>query len=384
MKHRVSVSFSLLAVTAGWLSADTAPAPGDLARARTLVQQLASEDFAAREQATQELRKFDKAVEVVLREGIASSDVEVQRRCGELLERCQRTDLERALDAYLEKHDDRVFDQPWPRFAKVLGDTPEARKLFQEMCLAEGALLASLDHSPPAAAEMFACRCQALCNRGFAPQGALDPITLPQACALLYVANDQRLGAGTSPLLIYNFLHRQEVRTALPGHPVARRLVVTFIEHRSEPTFLYQNLNLVHAYGLKECGPWVVKMVQDKTQQPQTRGQALMALARMGGKEHIPALEALLTDATSLGQLQYQNGRVETQLRDVALAALVILHGQSLEPYEFPFLKQNPHLLKQDPATFQIPAVWLGFANDDARAVALKKYRDSLAALKKD
>jgi hypothetical protein len=382
MKHSVPVSFCLVVLT-GWLSADTPSS--DLARARTLVERLASDEFATREQASLELRTLDKAAEPALREGITSADVEVRQRCGDLLALCQRTDLERALDAYLKKPDNRVFDQPWPRFAKVLGDTPEGRQLFQEMCLAEGNLLASLDRSPAATGEQLASRCQFLLTlRTVTPQGMVSPnqITLPQICALLYVAsNPEVLKNTTNPYLVTNLLYRQEIRSALPGHPTARRLFVSFLEH-SQPQFLYQNLHLAQIYSFKECAPWVLKLVQDKTQTAQIRGQALMALARLGGKEHIPTLEALLTDTTSLGQLNFQAGRVETQLRDVALAALVLLKGDSLEPYEFPFMKQNPHLLKQDLANLQLPAVWFGFANDEARAVAQKKYRET-TALKK-
>jgi hypothetical protein len=382
MKHGVPVSLCLFVLT-GWLFADTPS--NDRVRARALVERLASDDFATREQASLELRQLDKSAEPALREGITSSDVEVRQRCGDLLALCQRSDLERALDSYLKKPDDRVFDQPWPRFAKVLGDTPEGRQLFQDMCLAEGGLLVSLERSPAATGELLAGRCQTLLTlRTVTPQGLVSPnqVTLPQICALLFVASNQEVIKNTTnPYLLTNLLYRPEIRSALPGHPTARRLLVSFLEH-SQPQFLYQNLHLAQIYSFKECTPWVVKLVQDKTQTGQIRGQALMALARLGGKEHIPTLEALLTDKTSLGQLHFQNGIVETQLRDVALAALVILKGQSLEPYEFPFMKQNPQLLKQDMANLQLPAVWFGFANEEARAVAQKKYREADAPKK--
>ena len=47
----------------------------------------------------------------------------------------------------------------------------------------------------------------------------------------------------------------------------------------------------------------------------------------------------MLTDTTSLGQMQFNQVRINTEMRDVALAAMILLSGQNVQEYEFPYIK---------------------------------------------
>jgi hypothetical protein len=73
-------------------------------------------------------------------------------------------------------------------------------------------------------------------------------------------------------------------------------------------------------------------MTADGAQQYQKQSAAAL-ITRHGGKEYLPAITALFRDDTRL--LFGQNGQVEVQLRDFALAMAVILSGQDPKDYGF-------------------------------------------------
>ena len=86
MKTWIAAAAALLA-SAGWASAqETDPA----AKIDALIQQLGSEDYAAREKATEELRAIGKAAEEALRKAAESPDAEVQARARSLLREIEK------------------------------------------------------------------------------------------------------------------------------------------------------------------------------------------------------------------------------------------------------------------------------------------------------
>jgi hypothetical protein len=365
------------------------PPPGGAKTPQALLRQLGADDFAAREEAHRLLADMGRAAEAALREGVADDDPEVRRHAGELLARIRRTDLEAALDAFLLDHNDRhLFKLPnWSRFVQAAGDSDAARSLFLDMCTAEVELLSALDRDPKAAAALLADRCQELQKALFQP-GVFPrqpaPVSLGQVAALLYVAADERVPVQPVALnQVYTLLYQPEPRQGLTNNAAARRLLVHYIEHRSDPVLIHQQLSLVQNYNLKECLPWVLKIAKAKDQQAYVRGTAITAVGRLGGKENIADLEPLLNDTTPLGQAQFNQVRISTELRDVALAMMVHLSGQPLDSYDFPYLKAMQGVMKANPNTIYFPPSWLGFSDNAGREAALKKWKDWVAAQKK-
>ncbi len=56
----------------------------------------------------------------------------------------------------------------------------------------------------------------------------------------------------------------------------------------------------------------------------------------------------------------------------MALAAIIEANGQTITDYGFPYLQQNPQLL-QNP---YVAPSWFGFAKEDDRKAAQKKFRE--------
>src|SRR5262249_30478149 len=168
----------------------------------------------------------------------------------------------------------------------------------------------------------------------------------------------------TNLYVLCNMLYHPETRTALENNVPARRLLVNFLEHRNEPNFVFQKLNLMQTHNLKEGLPWALKLAGDKGQQPHVRAQALALVARLGTMDNVADVEPMLADTSALGQVQFQNTRINTEMRDVALGVLVVLSGQRLEDYEFPYFVQFPQMLnRQNPNGFYLPYQCLGFAD---------------------
>ena len=65
-------------------------------------------------------------------------------------------------------------------------------------------------------------------------------------------------------------------------------------------------------------------------------------MGKLGTKDNIKDIERLLKDNTNLGQMQFNQVRVQTEMRDVALAAMIMLSGQDVTAYDFPYLKAFP------------------------------------------
>jgi hypothetical protein len=128
---------------------------------------------------------------------------------------------------------------------------------------------------------------------------------------------------------------------------------------------------------LKEGVPVALKAARAADLNATTRGTAVMFVAEFGGKEHVGELEPLLTDTASIGSMGFNFATIHTELRDVALAAVVTLSGQSLDDYGYPYVKFFGTAARPLSA---LSAHCYGFSDAASRAAALKLWKESRAA----
>ena len=373
----LSVCLTLFSSPALVSAADADRSPAK--EAAGLVRQLSDESFEIRDAAHRRLTEMGKTAEAALRHGLSDDDAEVRRECQLLLERALRSELTIALDAFLEdQQNQHVLRLPaWSRFKKVAADDPSAKALFVEMCCNEAALLDALEKNPREASEKFAARCQQLQQAIFTPDGRRSAVTLGQVTALLFLATDGRLQL--TPQAHYplcTLFHQPLPSEGLQTNAVARRLLVAYLEQRSDPMFTHQNLYLVMNFNLKERLGWALKVAKNKSEQSFIRATALAAIGKVGGKEHVAALETFLTDTTQLGQSQFNTVRIQTEMRDVALAMIVQLSGQSAAEYGFPYLAQLQPALRANPQNVFFAPTLLGFADSASREAAFKRWKE--------
>jgi hypothetical protein len=197
-------------------------------------------------------------------------------------------------------------------------------------------------------------------------------LTLP----LLFMATDAQVSKDLQSFyMLNNLFYQPAVQQGFRDNVMSRKILMSFLEQRNNAQTAQQVFYIAKQMGLKEAVPLATKVVNDKAVPGYTRGMAALFIGQVGGKEHAKDLEKLLEDTTSLGQLRTGTMTINAQMRDVALAALIMTSNQSVFDYGFPYL-QNFRGFRGE---MNLPASYYGFSDDAGRAAALKKWKDSQA-----
>ena len=357
----------------------------DPAKTAALVQKLGDNSFEVREDAHKQLEQMGKDAIKALEQGAESEDLEISSRSKRLLALATRTEIEVALDAFLaDKETKLILKLPsYERFKKTLGDDASARALFVEMYTTEGDLLAGLERDPKKFEAAFNNRCQQIQQNLYTPWGHVNPVPMGQIVALLFAATDSRVTTNINSFyMVTNLLYQQNIQQGFKSNAGARKLLAQFFEQRSDQNTMPQAIQLAMQLDMKEMAPVALKAATAKDSQPWVRGTAVLAVGKLGTKDNIKDIEPLLNDTTNLGTMQFNQGnvqtRVTTEVRDVTLAAMIMLSGQDYMSYNFPYLKQFPQINRQF-----LGYNYFGFSDNDQRAAALKQYKEEVAKQEK-
>jgi hypothetical protein len=169
----------------------------------------------------------------------------------------------------------------------------------------------------------------------------------------------------------------QNAQTLNLGEPIGELLkpaVLKILKDRDKVLVAGQApslLQLIRGLKLKEGVDAALWAAQSKTVDAYNRGLAVCLVADLGSKEHVAHLEPLLSDATRIGQCGVNSSTLNCDLRDVALAALIVLDHR--EPADFDFL--YPALTGQPFNADSFSC--FGFENDSSREAAVKKWKAS-------
>ena len=220
----------------------------------------------------------------------------------------------------------------WTRISDMAGKDDTARMLFVDMYSSEGALLDALDKDPKNFGPKLNARVQQLQQILWTPWGTQGNVGLGQVVALLFAASDSRLNFDLNSFyMVTNFLYQQNIQQAFRSDAASRKVFAAFVEQRCKDQNTLQNvIHLVLQLEIKELVPVALKMATAKDTQAYNKATAVMIVGRMGTKEDAEKLEPLLADQTSLGAAMVGTTRIDAQLRDVVLAALIEANGQSV------------------------------------------------------
>ena len=361
---------------ASW-AADANPGAVNSERIAALVRQLGADEFSARESATEELTKIGLPAFKALEDAAQSPDREVRYRAVRILGIIRELDLQRRLEAFLQgKGDDNEYALPaWGRFKKQYGDQASARALFVEMQRADAEILALLDRDPKLAGELFAARTAQLQQAiAMQPQGSN---TFGQIMTLLFVAAEPDADVAVQHLSsVFNFCHQPMMLEALRETSkggIPRKVLGGLIE-RSENWSAYQAMMLANQHGMKEGLTPALKILKnDGNRVPHMAQYALLTLAKLGDKSHLPIVENLFEDKSVLSKMQENNKIVhEVQVRDAALAAAVYLSKQDVKK----FFPEAAKTTITDPQQLFFNARVIGFSSEEARDAAFKKWAE--------
>ncbi|MCA9205156.1 MAG: hypothetical protein KDA59_19020 [Planctomycetales bacterium] len=356
------------------------PASADDVRIGTLLAQLGNPEFAARERATEQLIRIGMPALPALEGGLDQSDREIRYRCERILAIVREVDFRRRLNEFLNNPDksDGMGLPSWESYRERIGEEPEARQIFVEMQKATPELLETLEHNPAATPEVVAARVAVLQQGLQNPTDRREP-TVGAVAALLFAAGQENINIDhNTSSYVYQFVYQKGFREAITAGPqreTLRRLLGGWIR-RADGDTAYQGMILAVHYELPEgLQPAIRTLSQPNLAQQHARLYAILVVAKLGNRRQIELLEQQLDDKLAYGGNQkINNVEYQSQMRDIALAALWHLVDEDPKDHGFDHIRPTPQTV------FDVSSV--GFANDESRQKALDDWKQFRAKQK--
>lgn len=354
-------------------SRDRHASPPPAEEVERLVEQLGHPKFAERERAARELIATGLPAFAPLRSAANHPDPEIRFRAAKVLAEVRQRDFHRRVQVFAAGQEGtEEYELPgWAEFRRLAGDSRDARELFVKMQSEESRLMQAYEEGPKAVGDMLNYRCLQMLQP-FAAGQHDSALTLGNSTAILFVA-----GRDEAPLSdiaangVYRVCVDESIRENLnrgPYQKILRELLSAWIRRESSPNTDYQKLTLAMQYDLEAGLEPAVEVLDQGGTPPHLRQTAMVAVAKFGDASHIPLLERHLTDESKYGSRQLSNRKsVDTEMRDVALAALVVLTKQSFADYHMEHITAAP--------TFVFIPYSCGFETPEARVKALEKWR---------
>ncbi len=356
-----------------------APSPGDEpraadgeVRATELVSRLGSPRFDVRAEASKQILDVGLPAIPALEAAASNPSLEVRRRAERLLVDLGRRLHEQKL-TQLKADPERTPDDFLPglkRFRETVGRDAAATGLFLDMCRAEPDLF-RMAEAPPREVE------QEYDARSADVQFEINVLQsrsriADRVAALLFIAAHPDLKeSDIAANVVYSLAHQNEFRQSLtngPQAPFVKKVTGQWIR-KAGGVNAYQKLSLALSLDIPDGIHPAVEMIKRPAAVGGQAQFAVLAVARFGGKEHIPLVEKLLADKTLLSTTAPNNKVTYTcEMRDVALAALLHLTGQDPKGYGFSQLQRNPQWVFS-PNT-------AGFAKAEDREAAISKWAE--------
>lgn len=339
-----------------------------------LVEQLGNDSYELRERAREELARREYDAEEAIRVGLKSDDLEVRYHCERLLVDIREQVIQRQLDKFVDAAGtDEAFDFPaWKSLTDVLGDTRESRALYVEMYRAEPETLKAFVNDKESLGDHITARAQLLQrnNRGQFLQPAL---AVGNVAAMLFAGCSQDLELGQGPnSQIYQLCYQQVFRDAIQSSEksaLLKKLLARFVDHTNDYS-AYQGLNLLQQHNMHQEALGTAERLLDaegRIAQPHIKQMSILILAKSGNADYMPRIEKLLDDKSICSQTNINKVMYKTEIRDVALFALLHLSKQEPKEYGFDRVAPNPQLL--------VNVHTLGFKGDEDRNAAFAKWK---------
>ncbi len=350
---------------------DRTPAPAGDSPAQSaahLVQLLGDESFATREKASSRLVQLGADALDAIKKGAQHPDREIRYRCQRILELVEEHDFQRRLEAFAAG-DEQHGLPGWQAFCETFGDQPDVRELFLEMQKAEPEIMQSIEEGPQQAGKMLTLRCDVIQQQ---QAFSRNPVPLGSIAAMLFAASDKQVRVPqTSGSTLATLCYQPEVQNAMnhPGRsPILRRLLGDWIR-RNDSWAVFQNLSLAMRYDMKEGLVAARGLIENPGNQPYIRQNAILAIVKLGDQDDIPLLETLLDDESRCAIQRIQDRTYETQLRDVALVAILLMQDEDPKDYGFERIQMhNVNVFVTGTA---------GFDSDEKRQATFAKFRES-------
>ncbi len=368
---------TLVAVPLGGLSATAAEygTPAERAQAVAMIEQLGDSRFAVREAASTQLIELGLPALSALRGAADHCDPEIRYRVERILHVVQEADRSRRIAAFVATRENAedLRLPAWSLFAQTIGDEPGSRALFAEMLRSDWDMLDAYENDCREAARLLDQRC-----RTYRPANGAAARKTPVGGvgAILLLAADGRVSPSKAvdiDLALYRLCYSSSssgFSIALQGGPMkpaARKLLSGWIDSGRAG---YYGLMLATKYEMEAGLKLARKLLERPGVNPYQQQYAILAIAKLGTREHAPWLEKKLSDKTvcyTRKDPKTQKVLYQSQICDVALAGLLHLSGK--DPKEYGFTRIRPYTS----TVYQMGT--MTFDNEDQRNAALAKWK---------
>jgi len=375
--------FSLILAAAA-AGAPPEPAAAPDPKLMDLVRQLGHKSYKVRETAARDLLKTGTQAVAALNTGAADADPEVAERCKQLLPVAAAAERNARLGDLLKEP-----AGPLPKglaglesFIKITGDDKASRQIFAEMLSVHHPILEAMEKDPKAGSRLMGEFSAEAYNRW--QQGnrtgrySYDNILTDrgQVALFLFVRSEKKFvddlqQSSRSAMLV----HSTKLKAAVTGPeeiPGMKKLFLHWLINEKQSYALQRAFQIAAEANMKEALPALLKVVTDKNQPSYNRGQVLLTLAKLGGKDNLKDVEPLLADKTNIGTINFGNGQPLTvEVKDVALGVSVQLAGEKLADYGFDTARFGGGM----PNSYY----YYGFPDDAKRVAAHAKWADFVA-----
>ncbi|TWT73936.1 hypothetical protein [Allorhodopirellula solitaria] len=335
------------------------------------VDQLGWTEFAVREKATAKLRALGKPALPDLRLAAEEhADLEVRVRARDVADGIASTENAGRIDAFLAGQD--VPMEGWDVARTILGDGGRVRELFVEIVLRHESAAAALEGATADRSAAFRATIIEI-QRGMYVEQRLP--TEADVITLLLLANDRDMPVSqVEEDALFSVLQREATAILLQDAQLSGlfRALLGGWATRGDIRDLQKMLWFALNCDLSESLPLALETLQKSTDPP-TLAMAMQAVARFGDVSHVAAVAKFLDDERAASDLQYFAGNViEPQLRDSAMATIVLLSDQSLADFDLDESALHPKF------GFVVQAIGFPAENNELRLQAIEKVKREL------
>ena len=326
-------------------NAEAGMSPAEIEQISAWIEQLGSTEFAARERAATHLMEAGIPAMPMLRQAAAKTrDAEIRLRATQIADELTEGDLQaRTTEFLLGKRSDFPG---WDGVQRIVGDSLGTRELFIELMTAHPSVTESLAGTTRDRAVAMESVVKLLEKKLF-----LDRIhpTRADAFALLLPVFDpnvpidvnfDRIALDVLRKEASSKIHRDAQLSGPFGHLMSRWMIRSSLESREDVLFIGM------MWDLPATLPLALQTLHEATQ-TETIATALQGIARFGrqaGKRDmlVQEIRPFLADTRLSMERGFSGGNeISTQVGDVAMATIAILHGVPLAEIGFATAKKD-------------------------------------------
>lgn len=355
----------------------------------SLINDLSAPKFVVRQRAMSRLVAIGADAIPGLNTAIREGNRETRFRAGRVLDAVEQNVFQQKLEQFIKAGvgDKNVNLPSWSAFCEKIPETAESRRVFAQISRAEPRLCRSIEHGVVFAAKEIDRRCAAIQNAQ--RENRMSTIALGTITALLFAAglDDVKMNRysvktifGLCNQATFAGLLRVRSSTGLYTYPtnananIMRELFAGCLMH-CESWDAQMAFSLAMNLNIAQCLPRARELVRDKQTPCHVVQTVMIAISMFGDKDDIPVLELRVADKSFCGVTQrINNVQYQTQLRDVAIAAMLILAKEDPKLYGYPRIQVY--------TSGQFSYSRVGFADDETRDKTRAKWDAFRATLK--